>query len=40
MRFKISENEAEKVNATVDSPADLKNRKNAVDSILKNMVLK
>ena len=35
MRFKISENEAEKVNATVDSPADLKNRKNAVDSILK-----
>ena len=26
MRFKISENEAEKVNATVDSPADLKNR--------------
>ena len=27
MRFKISENEAEKVNATVDSPADLKNRK-------------
>ena len=35
MRFKISENEAEKVNANVDSPADLKNRKNAVDSILK-----
>ena len=35
MRFKISENEAEKVNATIDSPADLKNRKNAVDSILK-----
>ena len=35
MRFKISENEAEKVNANVDSPVDLKNRKNAVDAILK-----
>ena len=35
MRFKISENEAEKVKAVVDSPEQLKSRKSQVDSIMK-----
>jgi glutamate synthase domain-containing protein 1 len=35
MRFKISENEAEKVKAVIDSPEQLKDRKTQVDAILK-----
>ena len=35
MRFKISENEAEKVNAVIDSPEQLKDRKSQVDAIMK-----
>jgi glutamate synthase domain-containing protein 1 len=35
MRFKISENEAEKVKAVIDSPEQLKDRKSQVDSIMK-----
>ena len=35
MRFKISENEAEKVKAVIDSPEQLKERKTQVDAIMK-----
>ena len=35
MRFKISENEAEKVKAVIDSPEQLKERKSQVDAIMK-----
>jgi len=35
MRFKISENEAEKVKAVVEAPEVLKSRKDQVDKILK-----